>query len=333
MDNPKVSIAIVTWNHETFIADCLKSIYQQSWPNFSVIIVDNASIDETLPLIEKSEYLPTILRNPQNLGFAHGHNQAYALAKKQNAQALLVVNPDIELTPDFIEKIMTGFDNQLSAGSFAGKLFSSRSRETNSPQIIDSVGLKIKKSLQIVDRGADTEDRGQFSRQEEIFGVSGALALYRLSALNDIEIDGKIFDEKFFAYKEDADLACRLQLRGWKCVYIPTAEAYHYRRVHQSKSFFTMFKERKERPWLIKKLSYLNQFRLIIKDLPVINIIRYFPWLFLHEILKFSYLAIFETRLIFTPWQIISDLPRLLKTRRVIFKNAKVKNLQNYIGG
>src|SRR5678815_4753810 len=82
-----------------------------------------------------------------------------------------------------------------------------------------------------LDRGADEPDRGQFDKAEDVFGPSGAAALYRLKALQDTAINEQYFDEDFFAYREDADLAWRCRLLGWTSIYVPTAVALHRRRV------------------------------------------------------------------------------------------------------
>ena len=76
-----------------------------------------------------------------------------------------------------------------------------------------------------LDRGADQADVGQYERIEEVFGASGAAALYRRAMLEDVRVLGEYFDEDFFAYREDADLAWRARLLGWSCLYVPTALA------------------------------------------------------------------------------------------------------------
>ena len=82
-----------------------------------------------------------------------------------------------------------------------------------------------------LDRGADQPDTGQFDTAGEIFGPSGAAAMYRRNALDDVALNGQYFDEDFFAYREDADLAWRCRLFGWTSIYVPTAVAHHRRRV------------------------------------------------------------------------------------------------------
>ena len=91
--------------------------------------------------------------------------------------------------------------------------------------MIDSTGIVMLPSIRHLDRGAGELDRGQYDRDEDVFGASGAAALYRRSMLDDVRVDGEWFDEDFFAYREDADLAWRAQWRGWRCRYVAAATA------------------------------------------------------------------------------------------------------------
>jgi GT2 family glycosyltransferase len=86
-------------------------------------------------------------------------------------------------------------------------------------------------NLRHLDRGSQEVDDGRFDRDEYVFGATGAAALYRRHMIADISIDGEFFDEDFFAYREDADVAWRAQLLGWRCRYTPSAVAYHVRSV------------------------------------------------------------------------------------------------------
>src|SRR5262249_9145749 len=96
---------------------------------------------------------------------------------------------------------------------------------------IDSTGIIMLREQRHLDRGAGQLDVRQYQRPEEIFGPSGAAAMYRRAALDDVAFQGQYCDEDFFAYREDADLAWRCRLLGWSSIYVPTAVARHARRV------------------------------------------------------------------------------------------------------
>jgi GT2 family glycosyltransferase len=97
--------------------------------------------------------------------------------------------------------------------------------------LFDSTGIFMTPNLRHLDRGSRMPDRGCFELPEYVFGATGAAALYRRSMISDVSVNGEFFDEDFFAYREDADVAWRAQLLGWKCLYNPRAVAYHVRSV------------------------------------------------------------------------------------------------------
>ena len=94
-------------------------------------------------------------------------------------------------------------------------------RRTN---IIDSTGIYFTRNMRHLDRGAEEIDRGQYDRVQYVFGATGAAALFRRGFIEDVSVEGEFFDEDFFAFREDADLAWRAQLMGWKCLYVPSAD-------------------------------------------------------------------------------------------------------------
>src|SRR4030095_12141583 len=96
---------------------------------------------------------------------------------------------------------------------------------------LDSTGIIMLREQRHLDRGAGETDNGQYENPEDIFGPSGAAALYRRATLDDVAINGQYFDEDFFAFREDADLAWRCRLLGWNSIYVPAAVALHRRRV------------------------------------------------------------------------------------------------------
>src|SRR5204863_6092868 len=135
------------------------------------------------------------------------------------------LNPDTVLDPAFISELVLALDTRPDAASASGKLLRMDGKT------LDSTGIVMLREQRHLDRGADQPDTGQFEKFEEIFGPSGAAAMYRRKALDDAAIDGQYFDEDFFAYREDADLAWRCRLLGWTSIYVPTAVAQHRRRV------------------------------------------------------------------------------------------------------
>ena len=243
-----MSINIVTLNSEADIATCLDSIGIQTFRDFRVRALDNASRDRTLEVI--SAYGVDVVKSPSNTGFAKAHNQ---LIRQFPAEFVLVLNPDTVLRRDFLEQLLAAIEKRPDAASATGKLLRMDGRT------FDSTGIVMLRNQRHLDRGAGQPDLGQFDKQEDVFGASGAAALYRTKALEDVAIDGQYFDEDFFAYREDADLAWRCRLMGWTSIYAPQAVALHRRRVTPER--------RGQLPALINYHSVKNRFLLRINNM------------------------------------------------------------------
>jgi len=224
MSNPLVSIGLVTWNSAVHLPSCLGALARQEYNNFELIIVDNASTDNSLELAAQYHPNAQVIRNAANTGFCHAHNQAIQASK---GAYYLPLNPDVEMDAGFISNLVKALENLQGYGSAAAKLLL-KSREENLYRF-DSTGLFLDRRRRQYLRGHGEFDQGQYDNPGEVFGVDGAAPLYRREMLEDIKIDGQYFDESFFAHKEDVDLAWRARLLGWRCWYQPLAVAYHQR--------------------------------------------------------------------------------------------------------
>jgi GT2 family glycosyltransferase len=254
----RVSVTIVTWNSARFIGRCLETLAGQTHRDLEVIVIDNGSVDHTPKLLRQSVVPSHVTFNPHNRGFAAAQNQAVAEA---TGDIVLALNPDTLLTPSFIEAALTGFAAVPRGGMVAPKLRrpTAAFEIPRDEPVIDSSGMYLTASLRHFDRGAGDRDVGQYDRPERVFGPSGAAAFYSRALIEDVAIDGQFFDERFFAYREDADLAWRARLLGWECVYIPQALGYHLRRVRPD--------QRRHLPVSIKRHSVKNRFLMRIKNI------------------------------------------------------------------
>lgn len=254
---PSVGITIVTFNSARFIRQCLEHVFEQDYPALSVVVVDNASSDETAEILRDFEECAKVVYNRDNVGFAAGQNQAMSLA---GTDWFLVLNPDVRLTPHFVSGLVAAGEAEAALGSVCGKLLN-MTPDLKIPEqpVFDSTGIFFTPNFRHFDRGSEIADHGQYEKFEYVFGATGAACLYRRKMMDDIAIDGEYFDADFFAYREDADLAWRAQLYGWKCQYVPTAVAYHVRHV--------LPENRSALPALINMHSVKNRWLMRIKNM------------------------------------------------------------------
>ncbi len=228
-DKYRVSVTLVTFNSGRFIRRCLESVLEQRYPDLEVIVIDNASTDGTTDIIEQFEDRCVVIYNQENIGFAAAQNQAIALS---SGDWVLTLNPDVLLMPDFCSRLIEAADHDPSVGTMCGKLLMmDASFQIPDQRVVDTTGIYFNPMLRHLDRGCLENDNGHYREHEFVFGASAAAACYRRSMIEDISIEGEFFDADFFCYREDADVAWRAQLLGWKCIYVPTAFGYHVRKL------------------------------------------------------------------------------------------------------
>lgn len=331
--SPKVHIVIVTWNSKRFIKNCLDSVFSQSYKNFSLVVIDNHSSDGTLPFIREKYPHVSILENFRNVGYAKANNQGIQLSK---APYILILNPDVILEPDFLEKIVSAAEQRPRYASFTGKILKLKISqqeadidedytgvtEFQKSDVVDTAGLIIYKNRRVLNRGEGEKDKKQFEKNEEVFGVSGCCALFRREALEDVRIHNEYFDEDFFAYKEDIDIAWRLRLYGWKSLYVPNARAYHYRGVSrpQGKSVFRLIQSQKKIHPFLRFLSLRNHHLMMIKnEIPSHFMMCSIPILLRELQLLFS-VFIFRPSLLWAYRDVLRNMPKMFRKRKIIMR-------------
>jgi GT2 family glycosyltransferase len=252
-----VSVTIITYNSGRFIKKCLESVLDQDYPFKEIIVIDNNSSDGTTDILEPFEDRCRIVYNEENIGFAAAQNQAIGLS---TAEWVLTLNPDVLLLQDFIEALVTAGNLDPRIGTVCGKLLTMSSGfDFPEKPLVDSTGIYFTPNLRHLDRGSLEIDNGHFRNYEYVFGATAAAALYRREMVDDISIGGEFFDADFFVYREDADVAWRAQLMGWKCLYAPYARGYHVRKALPG--------NRRALPAEINMHSVKNRFLLRIKNI------------------------------------------------------------------
>ena len=170
-------------------------------------------------------------------------------------------------------------------------------------------------------------DEKQHDQERELFGVSGALALYRASVLSDTKLGKDYFDEDLFSYREDVDLAWRMQTHGWSARYVPQAVAYHWRGIYGKEKAgpFSRIRDRRKKRPFFAALSTRNQWIVLLKNEHWLNAILSLPLVVSLEIARLGYIVIFEPRSLWIVPSFFKLLPRTLRKRWTIAKNRRSK--------
>ena len=237
---PLVSAIVVTWNSAPFLRRCLDAIRAQSYGDIELIHVDNASSDDSVRLVDGAARQ---IVNAENRGFAAAVNQGIAVAR---GEYVLLVNPDCFLDAQYVANVVRALEAAgATFGMATGKLV-----RADDPNVVDTMGIRMTRTGRHLDiqEGAPTE----------VFGVSGAAAMYRKSFIDDVSIGGEFLDEDFHTFREDADVAWRGRLFGWRALYVPDAVGVHVRSVTPER--------RRALPAFINMHSVKNRFLLRLKN-------------------------------------------------------------------
>jgi GT2 family glycosyltransferase len=311
MLEPVVSVIIINWNHRHCIIDCLDSLLAQEYSELEVIVVDNGSIDGSTELIRQNYPTVNVIAYTENHGFAQAFNNATRIS---NGSFVLSLNPDVTLKPGFISHMVRAIKSDARIGMVAPKLL-----QAWDSTLLDSTGLFIDQRRRTYDRGQGSVDSRQYDSNNQVFGACGAAALYRRSMLEDLKVGDQFFDEDFFAYYEDADLAWRAQWMGWGCVYVPEAVGLHIRGYGD-----TLLKRRIKNhygPRFALRNRYLmilknDDFRGFLHDLPLILFTEIPRWLYLVFVSPRSLLGIVDfIRLIPPTWKKRQEIRAVRRTQ------------------
>lgn len=248
---PHISIVIVTWNNEKDILLCLKSLANQTYKNFNITVVDNASTDNTVKIIR--ENYPNIELLPQNTNlFLTGANNLgieYSV-NKFNSDFVMVLNPDTYVAEDLLEELLKPFENSKVGATGPIVKFWKNQNEG----LINSAGLFYDGFMQAYDIGFMEEDKGQYNKLTEVFGVTGACIMYRTEMLMQIGL----YDNKIKMYLDEVELFIRAHKSDWKVILNPNAVIGHnyMQSTNKNKSFN---KEKQvNKAWLIIALKHYS---------------------------------------------------------------------------
>jgi GT2 family glycosyltransferase len=315
MSLPKVSIIIVNWNGKRYLKECFDSVFSQTYPNYEVVFVDNGSTDGSVEYIETNFPQTRIVRLDKNYGFAAPNNIGIKEAfKNPEVKYIATLNNDTKVDPNWLKELMNvSIEHENDEiGMYASKMLF-----YNNPNMINSTGISINMAMSATDRMSCEIDNLKNNHIEEIFGPCAGAALYSRTLLEDIGL----FDEDYFAYLEDVDLAWRARLRGWECLYVPTAIVYHN---HSSTgiegSSFKLFHLGK------------NKIQTLIKNLLITEFVRYLPFIIVYDTMPTFYYLFIKRDL--TPMRgrifALKNLKQILEKRQTIQKRKLTSRYSIY---
>jgi GT2 family glycosyltransferase len=219
---PKVAIVILNWNGLKHLSQFLPSVMQSDWDDLDIIVGDNASSDASVSFLKDSFPAIKIIQNDQNYGFTGGYNR---VLKQVEADYYILLNSDIEVTPNWISPIIEMMEADTSIGAAAPKI-KAYHQPTHFEHagaaggFIDSYGYPFCRGRIFYEV---EEDRGQYNESGEVFWATGAALFIRKKCWD--EAGG--FDERFFAHMEEIDLCWRLKNMGYKIMYCAESEVFH----------------------------------------------------------------------------------------------------------
>lgn len=309
-----VELILITWNSSRFLDRCFEGIRKQTVTP-RLIVVDNGSTDGTLERIEREMQTPAdlLIRNVGNEGFAKAANQGFAAG---NSPFACVLNPDVFLEPDYLERVIAAMESAgPGIGTAAGRLMRGIGDGIEPTGLVDSLGIRMTRGNRHFDIGAGEPDPG-WVEPREVFGVSGAAIVLRRELIEDVAVDGETFDVDFFTYREDADLAWRARLFGWSSLSVPDAVGYHVRTVTPQ--------VRRKLPAVINYHGVKNRFLLRLKNAGLTLLVRTLARTLLRDLIVLGATVTVE-RSSFAAWGwLLRNRPSIMRKRREIQRRRVV---------
>ncbi|MBI2939503.1 MAG: glycosyltransferase family 2 protein [Chloroflexi bacterium] len=253
LSRPLVSVVVVNWNGRPHLERCLPALLAQTYRPVEVIVVDNGSSDGSASSVRRAFPGVQVREMAENLGFAAGSNEGIRCSRGTYVATL---NNDTIPEPGWLAALVEAAESDPRVGLVASKmLFFDR------PTIVNSAGICIDRAGIAWDRrGGQPDDPHE--PPASVFGPCAGAALYRRAMLDDVGL----FDEEFFCYLEDVDLAWRARLAGWECRYAPGARVLHHHSATSGEgSAFKRFHLGRNKVWLLAK------------NMDAVDLVRYLP--------------------------------------------------------
>ena len=298
-----VSIVIPNYNAFELLKKCIISIKEKTKEDIEIIIVDNASKDLDMDYINNLENVKFIYLD-KNYGFSKAVNEGIL---NSNSEYIILLNNDTEIEFGFVEKLLEQIKSDEHIFSVSSKMIDYRNRK-----IIDDAGdeYSIVGWTKKVGNGKSID---KFVKPRKIFSSCAGAAIYRKRIFEEIGY----FDESFFAYLEDVDICYRANINGYKNVFCPDAIVYHVGRA-TSGSKHNDFKV---------KLSARNNIYLVVKNMPILQLILNVPFLCIGFFVKY----LFFLKKGLGKSYLLGIKEALLSIKKIQKPKFKFKNIINYL--
>lgn len=300
-----VSVVIPNWNGKKFLTGCLDSLITQSYPKVEVVVVDNGSHDGSVEFLQTNYPQVKLICFPTNTGFSPAVNAGIRAAR---GEFIALVNNDTVSETTWIEELVKALDANADLGSVGCKMLA-----YDDHSLLDGAGDGYRRGGLPGRIGHREKDLGQFDAPRMILGACGGAALYRRSMLKDIGL----FDEDYFAYLEDVDIALRAQSSGYKCQYVPSAIIYHLGCGTTGSGYHP----------LVVRLSAQNNWNTIIKNIPMPLLVKFMPHILYWQAYYFAVVIVRGGQVIpwlDGTWRSLKMLPKMLRKRREIMSTRRV---------
>jgi len=240
---PRLVVAIATYNGREMLEIVLPSLRRQTFRDFRVVVVDDASSDGTVEWLAEHWPQVEVVAHPRNRGVSVALNSCLRAGP---SEFVALLNNDVELEPDCLGELVAALSEHPEAGAACGKLLNYSRRE-----LLDGAADVYSWGGSARRRGKGLRDRGQYDTPQEVFSVCAAAAVYRRAALDAVGL----FDERFFFNYEDVDWCFRAQLAGWSCRYVPSAVGYHMSSatIGSAANQFKLYHNWRNQTWVVAK--------------------------------------------------------------------------------
>lgn len=215
---PRVITVILNTNRRDDTIACLRSLRQSDYKNHSVIVLDNASTDDSVAAIQDCFPDVQIIQLAQNRGYAGNNNVGITAAMEQGADWVFVLNEDTTLAPDCLSQLVDAAQQDPRIGVVGPMVY-----HYDDPRTIQSAGGQLDHHWASRHIAQNEPDRGHFDRPRNVDWISGCAILVRRQVVEEVGA----LDERFFYYWEETEWCLRARRAGWRVVHVPTAKLWH----------------------------------------------------------------------------------------------------------